>query len=56
MAFSKLTRIILWVVAGISLVVILFFYIAPRTVDDYKAFVERVDDQLAPVDLPMGLR
>ena len=54
MAFSKLTRIILWVVAGISLVVILFFYIAPRTVDDYKAFVERVDDQLAPVDLPMG--
>jgi hypothetical protein len=55
MAFSRITRIILWVVAGISLVVILFFYIAPKTVDDYDAFVEQVNDQLAPVDLtPMG--
>ena len=33
MAFSKLTRIILYVVAGISLLVVLFFYVSPKTVD-----------------------
>ena len=55
MAFSKITRIILWVVAGLSIVVILFFYLGPKTVDDYDAFVEHVDEQLAPMDLtPMG--
>jgi len=51
MAFSKLTRIILYVVAGISLLVVLFFYAAPKTVDDYEALVDRVDDALNPVDL-----
>lgn len=55
MAFSKLTRIILYVVAGISLLVILFFYIGPKTVDDYDALVDRVDQALNPVDLtPMA--
>jgi len=55
MAFSKLTRIILYVLAGVSVLVILYFYIAPKTVDNYKAFVEHVNEQLAPVDLtPMG--
>ena len=55
MAFSKLTRIILFVVAGISIVVVLFFYIGPKTVTDYDAFVERVDEALNPVDMtPVG--
>ena len=55
MAFSKLTRIILYVVAGISLLVILFFYIGPKTVDDYDVLVDRVDQALNPVDLtPMA--
>lgn len=55
MAFSKLTRIILYVVAGISLLVVLFFYIGPKTVDDYDALVDRVDEALNPVDLtPMA--
>jgi len=55
MAFSKLTRIILYVVAGISLLVVLFFYIGPKTVDDYDALVDRVDEALNPVDMtPMG--
>lgn len=55
MAFSKITRIILWVVAGLSILVILFFYLGPKTVSDYDAFVEHVDEQLAPMDLtPMG--
>lgn len=55
MAFSKLTRNILYVVAGISLLVVLFFYIGPKTVDDHKALVERVNDELNPVDMtPMA--
>jgi hypothetical protein len=55
MAFSKLTRIILYVVAGLSLLVVLFFYIGPKTVDDYDALVDRVDEALNPVDLtPMA--
>lgn len=55
MAFSKLTRIILYVVAGISLLVVLFFYIAPRTVDDFDAFKTRVEEDISPMDLtPMG--
>ena len=33
MAFSKITRIILYVVAGISLLVVLFFYVSPKTLD-----------------------
>ena len=51
MAVSKLTKIILWVVAGISLIVVLFFYIGPKTVGDYDVMVDRVDDALAGVDV-----
>jgi len=55
MAFSKITRIILYVVAGISILVVLFFYAGPKTVDDYDALVDRVDEALNPVDLtPMA--
>ena len=55
MAVSKLTKIILWVVAGISLIVVLFFYIGPKTIGDYDAMVDRVDDALSGVDLtPMA--
>jgi hypothetical protein len=51
MAVSKLTKIILWVVAGISLIVILFFYIGPKTISDYDALVDRVDDAVSGVDI-----
>jgi len=50
MAFSKLTRIILFVVAGISLVVVLFFYIGPKTLD-FDALELKVENTLAPMDL-----
>jgi len=50
MAFSKLTRIILFVVAGISLLVVAFFYISPKTLD-YDALELRVEQELTPVDL-----
>jgi hypothetical protein len=50
MAFSKLTRIILFVVAGISLLVIAFFYIGPKTLD-YDALELKVEESLSPVDL-----
>ena len=50
MAFSNITRIILYVVAGISLVVIGFFYISPRTLD-YDALELKVEDALNPADL-----
>ena len=50
MAFSKLTRIILYVVAGLSLLVVLFFYVSPRTVD-MDALEARVDEIMNPVDL-----
>jgi hypothetical protein len=50
MAFSKLTRIILFVVAGISLVVVLFFYIGPKTLD-YDALELKVENTLTPMDL-----
>jgi hypothetical protein len=51
MAFAKLTRIILFVVAGISILVILFFYIGPKTVADYDALVERVDAAISSPDI-----
>ncbi len=51
MAVSKLTKIILWVVAGISLIVVLFFYIGPKTISDYEALVDRVDDAVSGVDI-----
>ena len=50
MAFSKLTRIILFVVAGISLLVVLFFYIGPKTLD-YDALELKVENTLTPMDL-----
>jgi len=54
MAFSNLTRIILFVVAGISLVVVLFFYIGPKTLD-YDTLELKVEEILTPMDLtPMA--
>ncbi len=50
MAFSKITRIILYALGGISLVVVLFFYIAPKTVD-YDELEMRVTEALNPVDM-----
>ena len=50
MAFSKLTRIILYVVAGMSLLVLLFFYISPKTLD-YDALELKVEEAQNPVDL-----
>ena len=50
MAFSNITRILLWIIAGISLLVVLFFYVSPKTVnyDDVEA---RVEAALNPVDM-----
>ncbi|MEN8156518.1 MAG: hypothetical protein ABFS10_06185 [Bacteroidota bacterium] len=50
MAFSKITRIILYVVAGISLLVVLFYYVSPKTVD-YDDLEVRVEEAMNPVDL-----
>ncbi|NOR33277.1 MAG: hypothetical protein GQ579_01215 [Bacteroidales bacterium] len=50
MAFSKITRIILYVVAGISLLVVMFFYISPKTLN-YNALELKVEEALNPVDL-----
>ena len=50
MAFSKITRIILYVVAGISLVVVAFFYVSPKSLD-YDALELKVEEALNPVDL-----
>jgi len=54
MAFSKLTKIILWVVAGISLLVIIFYYAGPKTVD-MNELDNRVEELLNPVDLDMSI-
>lgn len=54
MAFSRVTRIILYVVAGISILVILFFYAGPKTLD-YDALEARVEGMQNPIDLtPMA--
>ena len=50
MAFSKITRILLFILAGISLVVVLFFYVSPKTVD-YDGMELRVQEAANPVDL-----
>lgn len=50
MAFSNITRIILFIVAGISLLVILFFYVSPKTVD-YDGMEQRVQEAANPVDM-----
>lgn len=54
MAFSKLTRIILFILTGISLLVVLFFYVSPASVniDDMEM---RVTEAANPVDMtPMA--
>lgn len=51
MAFSKITRIIIYVLAGISLFVVLFFYIAPKTVNDFDGFEMRITEARTPADL-----
>ncbi len=54
MAFSKITRILLFILAGISLVVVLFFYVSPKTVD-FDSMELRVQEAANPVDLtPMA--
>jgi hypothetical protein len=50
MAFSNFTRIVLYVIAGISLLVILFFYVGPKTVN-YAALEAKVDEVMNPADL-----
>lgn len=50
MAFSKLTRIALFIVAGISLLVILFFYAGPKTVN-YDDMEVRVQAAQNPVEM-----
>ncbi len=50
MAFAKITRIILYVLGGISLIVVLFFYIAPKTVD-YDELEIRVTEIQNPIDI-----
>jgi hypothetical protein len=50
MAFSKITRIILYVVAGISILVMAFYYIGPKTLD-YDALELKVEDATAQADL-----
>jgi hypothetical protein len=50
MAFSNITRILLYVIAGISLLVVLFFYVSPKTVN-YSELEVRVDEALNPVDM-----
>ena len=53
MAFSNITRIILYAIAGISLLVVLFFYASPKTVD-YDALEVRVEEAMNPVDLTLA--
>ncbi len=50
MAFSKITRFILYVIAGISLLVVLHFYVSPKTVN-YDELEMRVEAALNPVDM-----
>ena len=50
MAFSNLTRVLLYVIAGISVLVILFFYAGPKTVN-YNELENLVEEALNPVDL-----
>ena len=50
MAFSNITKIILFILAGISLVVVLFFYVSPKTVD-FDGMEYRVLEAQNPVDL-----
>ena len=56
MAFSNLTRILLYVIAGISLLVILFFYASPNTVNMDELDM-RVEELMSPavLDMPAAL-
>lgn len=47
MSYSKLTSILLYVVAGISLVVMLFFYVSPKTVDNIDELESKKDALIA---------
>ena len=53
MPYYKITRIILYAVAGISLLVILFFYGSPSTVD-IDELEMRVEELANPVDLDLS--
>jgi len=50
MAFSKLTRIIVFILTGISLLVVLFFYASPATVN-IDNMEMRVTEAANPVDM-----
>jgi hypothetical protein len=54
MSYSKLSSITLYVVAAISLIVILFFYVSPRTVDvnEIEARVEQLLTEGVPAETP----
>jgi len=54
MLFSRITKIIMYVVAGISLLVILFFYAGPRTLD-FDDLEMRVEEIMNPADLDMDM-
>lgn len=53
MVFSKLTKVVLYVVAGISLLVMLFFYASPNTLD-IDDLDMRVEELLSPVVMDMA--
>jgi hypothetical protein len=55
MFFSKITKIILYVVAGISVLVILFFYAGPKLLD-YDNLERRVEEITNPADLDMEMQ
>lgn len=50
----KITKIIMYVVAGISLLVVLFFYAGPKTLD-YDDLEMRVEEIMNPADLDMEM-
>lgn len=54
MSYSKLSSTTLYVVAAISLIVILFFYVSPRTVDinEVEARVEQLLTEGVPAETP----
>ncbi|PID92079.1 MAG: hypothetical protein CSA96_04945 [Bacteroidetes bacterium] len=53
MAFSKLSKIILFVITGISLVVVLFFFLAENS-DRFDELEDTVAELTAPADLPLA--
>lgn len=57
MSYSKISSITLYVVAAISLIVILFFYVGPRTVDidELDARVEKLTTEGVMADQPEAI-